>query len=164
VWIYHAIIDPNDRYFNSSIGNWDTNGVWDPNTYGAYSKVTLFKFQDILTDGFMQLNYPSLKIKPGKWYTFFFDSIRVSSSQQITIEWILSDGIYTISGSKLCGVNGYHDRITERIRIPNNWNNQNFFLRIILYYTGILPLQWAIDNVTLYFTWYTQHLPVSGAG
>jgi hypothetical protein len=164
MFIYHAIVSPNDRYFNTSVGNWQTNGVWDPNTYGAYSKVIRFDFSVIGTDGQMTLLYPHLKPKTGKVYTLFFDSIRVSSGQSITIEWILTDGNILLTGSAEVGLTGYHDRILTTPRIPNNWVKENSSFQIILHETGILPLQWAIDNPTLYFLYETQHLPVIGAG
>lgn len=97
---HQAIIDEEDRNFNSSLGNWTGDAVWE-----VYVPATGYGVASLIlaageTDKEMQLAYPALQ--PGANYTQLLriDGNVIPGGPTIVMNWQLTDGVYTFSGTQ----------------------------------------------------------------
>lgn len=162
-----AIVDEEDREFNTSLGNWTGDAVWEwyvPATgYGVASLIMAAGE----TDKEMQLEYPALQ--PGANYT---QRLRIQANvipkgPTITLGWQLTDGVHTFSGAEDVIYYPNPSEIEAYIDLPADFNPESALFTISAHMEEQEEEhKLAIPYVSM--TWETvakvQYLPIMGVG
>ena len=162
------VITPEENSnLTTSIGDWDTNGEWIPITPYFSLPAIEFDLPIAAEDGYMTLVYPHFNPNPGSLHNLLFEAERTSGGDSIIIEWLITDGNYSFTGEKECGLEGYHDHFDENIQIPNDWDQTHSTITITLHKPTLADVTWAITQI--FCTYEITHvhidnLPLMGIG
>lgn len=165
-WV--SLITPQEnRTFDSSLGDWVGDAIWEAGPVGGYTGVAQFLMTPAYTPKKMTLSYPHVSALPNKTNTLSFEIIAQVDGEARKCNWKFTDGTHAFQGSKIIEVWNYHELVEAALDIPAGWNITNTSLEVgfegEMFDFAIL----CCDNFSLYAylaEHKPQYLPLMGIG
>ena len=162
-----TIIDQEDRGFPASLGHWAGDAIWEPNPTPTPYGFAVFHMEPGDTTKEILLEYPNLKIEPGKNHRFVLTLFTNEPDFNMTISAEITDGNYTFPGSQIVTPPPYITSLDFSFDAPSDFIKEQS--KITVRVNQEIQTEEGIMYTTFYTcTWETiakpQYLPLMGVG
>jgi len=163
---YQTIISKNDREFNTSLGDWTGDAIWEPDDPPLPYGFAVFHMEPGDESKEISLEYPHLKIKPGQTHQFILQLYTNAPTFNMTIKGEITDTVYTFDGSQIITPEPYFTYLDFNADIPID------FIKAQSKLTIRVEKDVTTEEGIIYTTFYTctydpgkiQHLTLMGVG
>ena len=165
------ITDQENRTFDSSLGDWTGDAVWEIYPYGDYGGIAKFYLGPAKHSGQMILEYPHLNIKLNGTYTLTFVYYNIIPPLQSITTFKVTDGTYTFEDFVLIDDTHPWKPAILYFDTPLDWNKLTTILEITI--EAIPPTESTMfcDNFSIMGEDFPpvpavkiQYLPIMGMG
>jgi len=163
---HQTIIEQINREFNTSMGNWVGDAIWEPNPIPTPYGFAVFHMEPGDTTKEILLEYPHVKIEPGQTHRFMLTLFTNSPSFDMTISAEITDGVYAFDGSQIVTPPPYITSLDFSFDAPTDFikTQSKMTVRVEKDMTTEEGIMYTNFYTCTYETGKPQYLPLMGVG
>jgi hypothetical protein len=161
--MHESIISQEDREFNTSMGNWTGDALWEPGPIPQPYGYAVFHMNPGDTQKESYLEYPFVKINHGTIHRFILQLFTNEPPFDMTITVEITDGVYTFSGFQIITPPPYFTYVDFYADVPTDFKTDQS--KIIVRVEKNVTAEEGIMYTTFYTCTYEtriDYLPLMG--